>query len=227
MLSVSRSSSEEGGTSLNQVSVCACTCSSCCSSYRAQRCRGSGAGSYGRPGIILLIKILLENQEDVHLQTGGGWSAMHYAISRNVEGIARLLHGAGADINAKCTGGKTPLHYACETRKIRCAKELVNLGASITITNEGRRSPLCLAVAHGEDELVSPLLQCGAKPTSYIDKNKWKIYKNEHARILQNQGFSDPLKRQGSPSTVHTRQSVGSAFSVLSSGVSRKSNREG
>ncbi|KAK2756768.1 hypothetical protein FQN54_005214 [Arachnomyces sp. PD_36] len=195
--------------------------------------RNSGDGS-GLPPLVLavktkkraLVEILLDNGADVGARTRECWSVLHYAVSANVPEMVGLLRDAGADIDATCTGGKTPLHYACEADKVQCVKELLDLGASITIEDERGRDPLCLAVQHKRYKVVRLLLEKGAEPSSSIDKNAWKTYEKEYARVQNPKSPPARLGRPISVSTANTQRSTGSSFSIRSGFSSRfKSKR--
>jgi ankyrin repeat protein len=70
---------------------------------------------------------------------------LHYAASRALEGILRLLLKRGANINAKGRAGLTPLHMSLRFPKI--FKALLQMGPTISAQDDQGDTPLHLALS--------------------------------------------------------------------------------
>lgn len=83
-----------------------------------------------------------------------GYTALHFAILRDLLPLAEILIAKGANVNAEDELGFTPLHVA----KSKAAAEfLVARGALSTISKYHKATPLSLAIAKGNVELISYL----------------------------------------------------------------------
>lgn len=91
--------------------------------------------------------------------------ALHQALRRNYNSLARILLEMGADVSA-WSYGSTALHYAAFTRDETIIKKLLESGADTTAVNPEGMTPLHIAAVHGNESLLSLLLQHGADTMS-------------------------------------------------------------
>ena len=80
------------------------------------------AAFHGRNAIV---KLLIENNAELNVQSGYGWTALHYAGQAKMEGCAALLVAAGADRAIKNNKGKTAYERAVEQDKKGIAALLI------------------------------------------------------------------------------------------------------
>ncbi|KAI9566838.1 ankyrin repeat-containing domain protein, partial [Boletus coccyginus] len=60
-------------------------------------------------GATEVVRYLIDQGSDVTKVDGGGWAALHIAVSAGHEEIVQELVGAGADVNQRNDKGLTPL----------------------------------------------------------------------------------------------------------------------
>jgi ankyrin repeat protein len=127
------------------------------------------------------------------IQDSQGDQPLHYAASRALEGIIRLLIKRGADINAKGRAGMTPLHMSL--RFPRIFKALLQADSLISAQDDQGNTPLHLALSsnlagtppkgstveklilHGAD--VNVRNNAGITPFHMVLENSW--LKGEHS----------------------------------------------
>jgi ankyrin repeat protein len=116
---------------------------------------------------VAAVAELLSGGADPNQKDSAGWSALHFAATRNVPEIVTRLLDAGADPDAKLpAGGGTPLHKAVSARvDVGIVRALLRGGADPN-SREWRNTPLYLAALLAEDpDVVRALLDAGADPT--------------------------------------------------------------
>ncbi|WP_299213719.1 ankyrin repeat domain-containing protein [uncultured Aquimarina sp.] len=119
---------------------------------------------------ISLIKILLEAGADINFQNtevfGFGVTPLISAIKENNETIIKLLLNHGADPTISNYFHKTPLMIAAEENAIEAAKILLENKTPIELGSRRGvylETPLCVAVLKNHTEMVTLLIQKGAK----------------------------------------------------------------
>ena len=101
--------------------------------------------------------------------------ALHIACITSQFAIVEFLLKLSAvedHINDYDDNDMTPLALACQTSNAACVRQLLEAKANTGITNSLGMTPLMIAVEHGDNNIVSELLQNGAKYTLNV-KNKF------------------------------------------------------
>ena len=124
-----------------------------------------------------VLQALLEAGADVHAATRNGWTALLYAVSRNLPqlgdselpAIVRQLLAAGAEVDARDTWyGTTPLMAAAASqRNPAIVRQLLAAGAEVDARDHGGRTPLMAAGWNPAN--VRALLAAGASPETRDD----------------------------------------------------------
>jgi ankyrin repeat protein len=144
-------------------------------------------------GSVQEVEDLLALGAATTIQDSQGDQPLHYAASRALEGIIRLLIKRGADINAKGRAGMTPLHMSL--RFPRIFKALLQADSLISAQDDQGNTPLHLALSsnlagtppkgstveklilHGAD--VNVRNNAGITPFHMVLENSW--LKGEHS----------------------------------------------
>lgn len=84
------------------------------------------------------------NAEDAHWRT-----PLHHAAMRGLEGLARTLIAAGADVKCKDEWMGTPLHDACRSGYVHVARLLIEAGADVDAERDNEDTPLRIACRGG------------------------------------------------------------------------------
>jgi ankyrin repeat protein len=108
------------------------------------------------------VDALLRAGADVSERFTNGSTPMHFAASRDVDIMRRLLD-AGGDPNLKDSSG-APLHYAASVSHARMIDALVDGGADVDATDENGYTPLVHAISSNQTSAISALLAHGADP---------------------------------------------------------------
>ncbi|KAI1209023.1 uncharacterized protein F4807DRAFT_428541 [Annulohypoxylon truncatum] len=99
---------------------------------------------------------------DINAKDKHGQTALHIAINRDHEGMARLLIDHGADTNAKDKKGRTPLNSLSGSEKSESfVKMLVDHDAEVNTRDYLGKTPLFIAVEHYRLGLINSLLDHG------------------------------------------------------------------
>lgn len=149
---------------------------------------------------------LLSAGTDPNLADGAGWSALHFAASRNMPEIVTLLLDAGADPNAALPypdavppeNGFTPLHIAVVTASrlgVVCA--LLEGGANPNRT-AGPDTPLHFAAWVRTPEVVRALLDAGADPGIKGSKGYTPADRARGNRAIEESDVFERLRAGGS-----------------------------
>jgi ankyrin repeat protein len=96
-------------------------------------------------GSVQEVEDLLSLGAATDIQDSQRDQPLHYAASRALEGILRLLLKRGANINAKGRAGMTPLHMSL--RFPRIFKALLQMGPTISTQDDQGDTPLHLALS--------------------------------------------------------------------------------
>ena len=121
--------------------------------------------------------------EDIFEIWGGGWTALHVAVSENARGVSEnalekvdFLLKHGADVNAKMAGfawpssggrifydGWTALHSAAACNALEIASLLLTHGADVNAKDGIDKTALHWAVERGHTEMADLLRRHGGK----------------------------------------------------------------
>lgn len=77
-----------------------------------------------------IIKCLLDNGPDIHIEDDEGCTALHYAVQLSNSDISRMLIEMGANIHKKDHNDRSPLHYAAAEGILCQVQLLLDHGAS-------------------------------------------------------------------------------------------------
>jgi ankyrin repeat protein len=106
-----------------------------------------------------------------------GYSALHIALSKGFEDIAKILIEAGIDLNLKDPKGQTALHYCAFYNKPEIAKLIIQRGGRLDIQDNYGNQPLWTAVfndyGRGERiEIVEIFINSGAQKEHKNNANR-------------------------------------------------------
>lgn len=105
-------------------------------------------------GNIEIVKYLLQEGSNVHLQNYNGFTALHVAAYTGENEIVRTLIAAGADVNAQAKDNVTPLHAAASMGHIDTVQLLVSSGAKVHATTSKKgETPKDFAISEGHQNI--------------------------------------------------------------------------
>ena len=98
-----------------------------------------------------------------------GYSALHIALSKGFDEIAKMLIEAGIDVNLQDSKGQTALHYCAFYNKPEIAKVIIRNGGSLNIADRFGNEALWTAVISDKGfgnrvEIVRIFIESGANP---------------------------------------------------------------
>ncbi|GBG34933.1 Ankyrin repeat domain-containing protein 6 [Hondaea fermentalgiana] len=122
---------------------------------------------------VALLEKLMNHGASVTTKNDDGSGALHVASQPNVGSgavVQAVLAASAADINVADTAGDYPVHLALRTaRETNAAtaesilSALLTASPDLTVTGSNGQSPLHLGVASGQVELVTALVNAGAR----------------------------------------------------------------
>jgi len=118
--------------------------------------------------ILIAAGAKLDLRDQLHVDSGGGRSALHRAVANHHAEIVRNLLSAGAKVDVVDKSKETPLVYAVGEEDVEIAELLLKAGANPN-GSEKVPTPLSGATALGDLRTVKLLLQHGANPNHPAD----------------------------------------------------------
>jgi len=107
---------------------------------------------------------LAGHKADVNLADRNNWTPLMYASWVDNPQLVTMLIRQGAKLDSKDGDGLTPLAIASQNSKIKAAQALILAGADVNEpVAKGGYTPLMLAAISGSSELVTALIDHGAK----------------------------------------------------------------
>ncbi|PVV14328.1 MAG: hypothetical protein B6D72_04155 [gamma proteobacterium symbiont of Ctena orbiculata] len=108
------------------------------------------------------LKQAIASAESLDARDPNGWTALMYATKAGKSDAVSLLLTAGASPDIGDRLGRTPLNMAVSVPK-KVSQLLIQAGADINQRNAGGATALMLAAGNGRQDLVSLLLDAGAR----------------------------------------------------------------
>lgn len=107
-----------------------------------------------------IAEVLITNGADVNATNEGGYTALHYAVSRaNVEAVRQLI-AAKANLGVRNqTFGYTPLHIAVAGSRTKMVQMLLDAGADTEVKDNRGRTPFDFANQRGLREIAEMFLK--------------------------------------------------------------------
>ena len=113
--------------------------------------------------VISIVKLLLDNGAQVHLQDSEGVTALMIASQKGVETCVEYLIETDSDVNLQDNEGKTALMRACGVGIIDIVQILFNKAAHINLRDNTGQTALMFACKYGWADVVKLLLKRGAQ----------------------------------------------------------------
>ena len=113
-------------------------------------------------GLVDVIRILLQDGDDVKERDSMGTPVLHVAARGGYEATMSLLLDNGAHIEETDTRNYTALHYAICQENERLVRVLVDLGADVNCKDDAGITALHIASRTGSPAIVQLLLSNGA-----------------------------------------------------------------
>jgi ankyrin repeat protein len=154
-----------------------------------------------------MVKLLIDNEADVHVTDGEGYSSLQIACGRDMVPMVKMLIEGGADVNGTDGEGWTLLNMACHWGNESMVKMLIESDAVVNISHNFGMSPLHSACRLSENlfrSIVPMLILAGADtrardgegrlPIDLIEDDRCRaIYKEAEAQV-ESQALKPVLK---------------------------------
>lgn len=124
-----------------------------------------------RKGNLEGVKQAIER--DVELNYSGSSSPLHQAVFEDQHDIVILLLSSGAQVDQTDSLDRTPLYDAAIYGRLEIANTLIQYGAEVDVI-AGNYTPLSIASQNGHADVISALLENGAKPNRKVGLRKAK-----------------------------------------------------
>jgi len=117
-----------------------------------------------RYGFRSVATYLVEHKASPNLADRSGWTPLMYAAWGDDPALADMLFAHGAKLDSTDNDGLTVLAIAAQNGKVKAAHSLIAAGADVNApVAKGGYTPLMLASLSGSSELVTLLIEHGAK----------------------------------------------------------------
>jgi len=118
-------------------------------------------------GCDAIARLLMMNGANVNVRDEMGWTALHYAISRQTaseesSALVKELIAAGAQLDVVDNFGHTPLMVAARANQHTIARMLADAGASLDRRDKRGKTALIIASQHDCEEVCRALIQKNA-----------------------------------------------------------------
>ncbi len=147
--------------------------------------------------VFLKMSTAVKNDDpslcNVNLETGSGWTALHYAVKSGSWECVKLLIKHKAEIDATTDKNETPLHFAAQNNFYDIVKLLIDNKAEINATTDKNETALFLATKYNHPDIVEFLIENNCllqrktwfkKPEKYM-QNSWMSQKGEYLTALE------------------------------------------
>lgn len=133
------------------------------------------AASSSHPEVILQ---LLEAGADLEARSGGGGTALHFAVLNRNPAIVRTVIDSGAELEARDSGGMTALHCAAwMARNPAVITALVQAGAELEARAKENLTPLQIAAGMSNNpEIIEVLIGHGADPNARLETGNTALH---------------------------------------------------
>lgn len=138
-------------------------------------------------GYLELVKILLNHQVRINVQTSGRQeTALHHAIYNSHIDVAIYLVERGADCSLFDSSGASPFHAAISKGILKLVEKMVQVAeVSVYERNKDGESPIKIACAAGHLEVVAYLLHKGAVLNNMVEDGQAAL------EIARNKGHNE------------------------------------
>jgi ankyrin len=124
---------------------------------------------------IVSVRALLSDDVLNQAQKPGGWTALHFAVSKGNLELVEFFLERGANSNVKNSEAMTPIFFAC-AEPITILKTLIRHGAVIDVQGLAGSTPLHCACEWRTIEAVNLLIDEGAKVEVTNREGKTPLY---------------------------------------------------
>lgn len=173
--------------------------------------KAASSGDYNR------VKWLIEeDREQVKVRDINNNTPLHSACQNARQNIVELLISNGADVNVKDSYGRSPLHLAWRERGgARISRILIENGADINSEDRYGETPLSIAVAVGNKEMLSVLLEHNVRIPIRGDKGREILHRaasrglKELVDVMMERGIDISTKNNDGGTLLHSAASGG------------------
>ncbi|MDP9083177.1 MAG: quinoprotein dehydrogenase-associated putative ABC transporter substrate-binding protein [Pseudomonadota bacterium] len=117
-----------------------------------------------RAGFVAVATYIVDHGGDANLPDRSGWTPLMWAAWGDNPALVELLIAHGAKLDSTDNDGLTPIGIAAQNVKVKAARALIDSGADVNAPiAKGGYTPLMLVSLSGSNDLVSLLLEHGAK----------------------------------------------------------------
>merc|ERR550534_416295 len=124
-------------------------------------------------GHLNVLQLLLQKEAvDVNAKSEEfGWTALHFAATRDHVAMAELLRMFGAHVNVEDGRGNTPLHIATMTQQMDMVEWLANNGADGNAKAADTLTPIAVALKDGRMDMVKTIWNAAYSKLEDLEKD--------------------------------------------------------